>query len=244
MILIGSFAVLLARLFGVIFTAVMLSGDNAVVIAMAAGRLRGATRKKAIFWGAVGAVLLLLIFATIVTLLLQIPYFRVAAGLLLFWIAWKLVHDDQESGPQVKGGDSVWQAIWVIVAADVLMSLDNVLALIGVSGGNLWLLGVGLAATVPVVFWGSRLLIVLLDRWGWLVYIGAGLLAWIAIRMIFSDDSIQKFTQTLRSVETPIEIAITAAFVALTWLWAWRKQASAQGQEGHESETREDRLTK
>lgn len=219
---------------GVIFTAVMLSGDNAVVIALAAGRLKRRERKRAIFFGAAGAVFLLLVFASVVTLLLQIPYFRVAGGFLLFYIAWELVQGDGEAkNPKVQGGESIWQAIRIIVVADVLMSLDNVLALIGVSGGNLWLLGVGLASTVPVVFWGSRLLIRVLERWGWLVYAGAALLGWVAIGMIFSDDSVQRFAASVRNLEDPIEAAITAAFVLFCWLWARSRRHPPQRDDDH-----------
>src|SRR5215204_972004 len=141
----------------------ILSGDNAVVIAMAARSLQGSQRRQAIIWGAAGAVALRLVFAAIISFLLEIPFLQVAGGLLLIWIAWKLVHDEPEEGEEkVEAGQSVWQAIRIIIVADAVMSLDNVIALVGAAriGGevNFWLLVIGLATTIPLVVFGAALL--------------------------------------------------------------------------------------
>jgi YjbE family integral membrane protein len=128
---------LLVKLLGVLGTNVVLSGDNAVVIAMAARRLHGPSRRKAIIWGTVGAVVLRLIFAAIISYLLSIPFLEVAGGLLLLWISWKLVQEDP-SEEKVRAGRSPWEAVRIIIAADAVMSLDNTVALVGVSGGALW----------------------------------------------------------------------------------------------------------
>ncbi len=222
---------LIARFFGVLGTNLILSGDNAVVIAMAARRLEGPTRKKAIFWGASGAVALRMVFAVLITLLLAIPFLQVAGGILLFWIAWQLVRsDDNGDEDRVRAGSGVWDAVKIIILADAVMSLDNVIALVGVSNGNLWLLGIGLVLTIPLVIWGAALLSNLLDRFPILVYAGAALLAWIAFGMIFEDDAVQGFlADTMGALELVVKIAGTGAFILVVWLWSRRQQPNEAG---------------
>lgn len=218
------------RFAGVVGTNLILSGDNAVVIAMAARRLEGSTRKKAIAWGAAGAIGLRMVFAVIITLLLTIPFLQLFGGLLLFWIAWQLVTSSQDEGDEdnedrVRAGSGVWDAIKIIILADAVMSLDNVIALVGVSDGNLWLLGIGLALTVPLVVWGATLLSTLLDRFPVLVYGGAALLAWISLEMILQDDATQSLiNDALQGFELPLKLAVTVLFVATVWLWSRRKR--------------------
>lgn len=209
---------LLARFVGVLGTNLVLSGDNAVVIAMASRGLPESTRGKAIIWGATGAVGLRIVFAAVVTLLLAIPFLRLVGGVLLLWISWQLINGD-ESGPEVKATSGVWSAVKVIIVADAVMSLDNVIALVGVSGGNLWLLIFGLVLTIPLVIWGSTLLSNLLNRFPILVYAGAALLCWVALEMILEDDVVQGLVaQTLQGAETFIKLAGTALFILIVWL--------------------------
>lgn len=221
---------ILARFAGVMGTNLILSGDNAVVIAMAARRLEGSTRKKAIAWGTIGAVGLRMVFAVVVTLLLAVPFLQVAGGLLLFWIAWQLVvssggEDDED---KVRAGGGMWDAIKIIILADAVMSLDNVIALVGVSGGNLWLLGIGLGLTIPLVVWGATLLSRLIERFPILVYGGAALLAWIGLEMIFQDEAVRNLTNdALRGFELPVKLAVTAIFAATVWLWSRRARSGA-----------------
>jgi YjbE family integral membrane protein len=119
------------RLLEVLVVNLILSGDNAVVIAMAARTLEGANRRRAIVLGAAGAVVLRLVFAGIITLLLEVPLLQVAGGLLLVWIAWGLIHDDEgDPEDKVKAGQSIWHAVRIIIVADAVMSLDNVIALV------------------------------------------------------------------------------------------------------------------
>lgn len=215
------------RFAGVMGTNLILSGDNAVVIAMAARKLEGPTRKKAIAWGATGAIVLRMVFAVIITLLLTIPFLQLAGGLLLFWIAWQLVASSQDEGDEdkVQAGSGVWDAVKIIILADAVMSLDNVIALVGVSDGNLWLLGIGLVLTVPLVIWGATLLSTLLDRFPILVYLGAALLAWISLEMIFQDDATQSLiNDALQGFELPLKLAVTILFTVTVWLWSRRKR--------------------
>jgi YjbE family integral membrane protein len=209
----------------------ILSGDNAVVIAMAARSLQGSQRRQAIIWGAAGAVVLRLVFAAIISFLLEIPFLQVAGGLLLIWIAWKLIHDDAEEGEEkIEAGQSAWQAIRIIIVADAVMSLDNVIALVGAAriGGevNFWLLVIGLATTIPLVVFGAALLTSLLDRFPILVYAGAALLIYIAVEMFFADEVLHHYLEPFVSIEWIIGLSAAAIFTAIAWLWKRRSEST------------------
>jgi YjbE family integral membrane protein len=216
-------------LFFVLVTNLILSGDNAVVIAMAARRLEGAQRRQAILWGAAGAVALRLVFAAVVTYLIHIPFLQVAGGLLLVWIAWKLVHDDEgnEEEDRVQAGESAWEAIRIIIVADAVMSLDNVIALVQaarIDGEvSFLLLTIGLATTIPLVVFGAALLTSLLDRFPILIYAGAGLLVYLAVEMFFGDAFLVEYMEPYVSIEWLVEVVAVAIFVAIAWAWARRK---------------------
>ena len=218
---------MLARLVGVLGINLILSGDNAVVIALAAHRLEGANRRTAIIWGSVGAVILRLIFAAVVAFLLAIPLLQVVGGVLLIYIAWNLVRSDPDES-KVEAGNSTWEAVRVIILADAVMSLDNVIALVGVSGGNFVLLAIGLATTVPLVIFGSAMLSYLLDRFPILVYGGAGLLVYVAVEMIFEDKILHGYLSSLDDYETFIAIACAAVFIVVAWLWKRRGGKAAR----------------
>jgi YjbE family integral membrane protein len=211
----------------------ILSGDNAVVIAMAARSLQGSQRRQAIIWGAVGAVALRLVFAAIISFLLEIPFLQVAGGLLLIWIAWKLVLDEaeEEGEEKIEAGQSAWQAIRIIIVADAVMSLDNVIALVGAArlGGevNFWLLIIGLATTVPLVVFGAALLTSLLDRFPILIYAGAALLIYIAVEMFFADQVLHHYLEPLVSIEWIMGLGAAAIFTAIAWLWKRRAERTA-----------------
>jgi YjbE family integral membrane protein len=209
----------------------ILSGDNAVVIAMAARSLHGSQRRQAIIWGAAGAVVLRLVFAAIISFLLEIPFLQVAGGLLLIWIAWKLVHDEAEEGEEkIEAGQSAWQAIRIIIVADAVMSLDNVIALVGAAriGGevNWWLMGIGLGTTIPLVVFGAALLTSLLDRFPILIYAGAALLIYIAVEMLFADEVLHHYLEPFVSIEWIIGLSAAAIFTAIAWLWKRRSEST------------------
>jgi YjbE family integral membrane protein len=211
----------------------ILSGDNAVVIAMAARSLHGSQRRQAIIWGAAGAVALRLVFAAIISFLLEIPLLQVAGGLLLIWIAWKLVHDDVEEGEdKIEAGQSALEAIRIIIIADAVMSLDNVIALVGAArlGGevNWWLMGIGLGTTIPLVIFGAALLTSLLDRFPILVYAGAALLIYIAVEMFFADEVLHHYLEPFVSIEWIIGLSAAAIFTAIAWLWKRRSESAEQ----------------
>jgi predicted tellurium resistance membrane protein TerC len=194
------------RLFGVLVVNLILSGDNAVVIAMAARTLEGANRKKAIIVG----------------------------GLLLVWIAWGLVHEgDGDDEEKVKAGSSTWQAVRIIIVADAVMSLDNVIALVQAAriGGEVdfALLVIGLATTIPLVIFGAALLTSLLNRFPILVYAGAGLLVYLAVEMLFADKVTHPYLEHYENIEWIIGIAAAGIFVVIAWLWERRSSPSSTG---------------
>ena len=144
---------------------------------------------------------------------------------------WKLVNEDPNEEEKVQSAESTWEAVKIIILADVVMSLDNVIALVGVSGGNLLLLAAGIALTIPLVIFGSALLTSLLSRFPILVYAGAGLLVYIAVEMLFQDVFLHDYLEPLANVEWLIGLGTAAVFTAIAWLWVRRTRKAAQAEE-------------
>lgn len=168
---------------------VLLSGDNAIVIAMASQHLPAGQRKRAVWWGAFAAVALRCVLTVVALQLLQIPYLQAAGALLLLYIAIKLLDGPEadHAGHSVKRATTLRHAIWTIVTADFIMSLDNVLAIAAVAEGDLVLVLLGIALSIPMIVWGSQLLGKLLQKVPALGYIGAALLAYAAGEMLMKD---------------------------------------------------------
>ncbi|USG67240.1 TerC family protein [Brevibacillus ruminantium] len=175
----------------------VLSGDNAVVIGMACRSLPAKDRNQAIYIGSLGAILLRILLTGVTTLLLDIPLVKVAGGLLLFWIAWKLMFGGQEETTEVSSNRSKGQAIKTIILADVIMSLDNVLAVGGAADGNYLLIIIGLGLSIPLLMWGSSFVARLLNRFPSLVLLGGGVLAYTATEMILDDPYVWKMINPL-----------------------------------------------
>lgn len=165
----------------------ILSGDNAVVIALAAHRLPPKQRRAAIVWGAGGAVGLRVLLTAGVALLLNVVLVRAVGGVLLAWIALRLLISEENEPQPVKTGRHLWEAIRIIITADFIMSLDNMLAVGAAAEGNVWLLLLGLGLSIPLLMTGSALIAALMDRLPLLVYVGSGILAWTAGKMIADD---------------------------------------------------------
>ncbi|WP_340004494.1 TerC family protein [Paenibacillus sp. FSL K6-0276] len=164
----------------------VLSGDNAMVIAMASKDLPEKHQKTAVWWGAAGAVILRCVLTFVAVLLLKIPYIQAGGGILLLWIAFKLLLEEEED-LRVTESFSVWKAIRTILVADFIMSLDNVLAIAGLAKGDLALIVIGIALSIPIVVWGSGLIVGWLHRFPVLVFIGAYILAFTAGDMMLQD---------------------------------------------------------
>lgn len=177
-----SFAVLLK----VILINVVLSGDNAVVIAMASRNVPKKQQKKVIFWGTFGAIILRLLFAVAIGYLLDFPFVTLVGGLLLVYIAIKLLIGEDEVNHS-KGGSSFISAVKTIIIADAVMSLDNVLAIAGAVKGNLFGIIIGVIVSIPIVVFGSQLILKAMEKYPIISYAGAGILAWTAGEMIASE---------------------------------------------------------
>ena len=175
----------------IIWVNVLLSGDNALVIALACRQLPPRTRKWGIALGAAVAVVLRILFTGIVTTLLVLPWLKFAGGLALLYIAIDLIKPDDSAGAaKVKAYDSLWRAVGTIAVADMVMSLDNVVAIAAVAQGNWTLLSLGLAISIPLIVVGAALITMIFERWPILVWAGAGLLGWIAGDLMISDPAI------------------------------------------------------
>jgi YjbE family integral membrane protein len=165
---------------------IILSGDNAVVIALAARSLPARQQKQAVFWGAGAAVVMRVLLTIFAVALLTLPWLKVVGSLLLFWIGVKLLvpEDDEE---EVQASDKLLTAIKTILVADLVMSLDNVIAVAAAAGGSYVLLILGLAISIPLVVFGATLLIKLMERFPVIITIGAGLIGWVAGEMLVAD---------------------------------------------------------
>lgn len=176
----------LSGLLTIVLLDLVLAGDNAIVIALAARNLPKPLQKKAVFWGTFGAVAVRIVLTAVVVYLFELPGLMLAGGLLLLPIAWKLLKSD-ESEPNVGAANSFWTALRTIIVADALMGMDNVLAIAGASKGELSLVVLGLLISVPLVVWGSTLILKLIERFPIIIYLGAAAIAWTAGRMISHD---------------------------------------------------------
>jgi YjbE family integral membrane protein len=176
----------LLALLQIIWIDLLLSGDNAVVIALACRNLPDEQKRIGMLLGTGAAVALRILFAIIITQLMMVPGLKIIGGILLFWVAIKLFKPQHDTH-NVQSRTNLWGAIWTIAIADAVMSLDNVLALAGAARGRLDLFILGVFLSIPLIIIGSSFFIKLLTRWPWLIWLGAGLLGWIAGDLIVSD---------------------------------------------------------
>ncbi len=205
----------LAAVLSIVVIDLVLSGDNAVVIGMAARRLSDENRRKAILFGGAGAVGLRILFTALAALLLDVPYLQLGGGLLLFWIAYRLVKPDGGHGHVAEAG-TLGEAVRTIVLADVVMSLDNILAVGGAAHGQIELLLFGLLLSIPILLLGSELVARVLGRFPGLLYLGVLVLVHTAIGMILEDPLVH---DRLAAPPTPVVWVLagllTLAFAAL-----------------------------
>lgn len=177
----------------IILIDLVLSGDNALVIGMATRNLDPHNRKKAVFLGALAAIMLRIFFTCIAAIgLAQIPLLQLFGGLVLNWIAVKLLVEHDLECTVVSPQQSLFRAVKTIILADVIMSLDNILGVAGASHGNLTLLLIGLLFSMPLLMIGSQLLAALLSKFSWLPYLGGTIIAWVAGEMIYGEKLLQE----------------------------------------------------
>jgi YjbE family integral membrane protein len=183
---------MLSALFMIIVIDLVLAGDNAIVIGMAARNLPKEQQKKAVIWGTVGAVVIRAVATLAVVWLLAIPGLLLVGGLFLVWIALKLL-TEEKNHDNVKAGTTLSAAIRTIVIADAVMGIDNILAVAGAAHGSFALVVVGLAISVPVMVWGSTLVLKLIEKYPATMYIGAAVLAFTAGKMIVDEKFVKAF---------------------------------------------------
>ncbi|AWB46982.1 hypothetical protein DCC85_14940 [Paenibacillus sp. CAA11] len=181
-------------LINIIFIDLILAGDNAIVIGMAARKLPKSVQKKAILYGTGGAVLLRILATLVVVWLLRIPWLLAVGGLLLIFIAYKVLTDEGDHDT-IDAKDALWPAVRTIVIADAAMGLDNVIAVAGASNQHSILVIIGLLISVPIVVWGSTIFIKLLTWFPWIAYLGAGILAYTAAHMITEEPKLLPFLE-------------------------------------------------
>jgi YjbE family integral membrane protein len=204
------------KLLQIIWVDIILAGDNAVVIAMACRALPDRTRKWGIILGALVAIVLRVIFAGVITTLLAIWGLKVAGGLALIYIAVELLLPQKHEGEsQVAASDTLFRAIRTIAIADLVMSLDNVIAIAGVAQGDIVLLALGLIISIPLVIGGATVITALLDRFPILVMAGAGLLGWIAGHMIVTDAAVIAWIGPEMSAMIDIPASIVGVIIVL-----------------------------
>ncbi|MCX8517416.1 MAG: TerC family protein [Rhodoferax sp.] len=211
----------LAALAQIILIDIVLSGDNAVVIALAARNLPPHDKRRAILWGTGAAIGMRVLLTLVAVQLLKVPFLQGVGGVLLVWIAVKLLIQDEQKEGKLKPQDGLWAAIKTILIADVVMSLDNILAIAGVSKGDWVLLIFGLAMSIPLIVLGSTVLMQIMGRFPIVVYAGAALIAWTAGEMIDADKAIAPYLPAPLQGSAVLPLVLTAAVLAFGW---WRKQ--------------------
>ncbi len=211
-------------LMAIILLDLVLAGDNAIVIAMAASRLPKDLQKKAIFWGTFGAIAVRFALTAVVVYLLKLPGLMLAGGVLLLPIAWKLLRHDADDDPDISAANSFWSALRTIIVADALMGMDNVLAIAGASKGHLGLVVIGLLISVPLVVWGSTLILKLIERFPIIMYIGAGAITFTAGRMIAHDHWLSGWFEANGWAQYGLDVLLVAGICGGGWLMQRRRQ--------------------
>jgi len=209
-----------ARLASIILIDLTLAGDNALVIALAVRTLPKRQQFFGRLWGTAGAVVLRLAFIVVATWLLAIPLLQAVGGVLLVWIALRLVRQNAEIAGHVRQGATLREAIWIIMIADAAMSLDNVLAVAAAAHGDLLLVVVGIGLSLPLVVWGSALLAWLMNRLTWIIWLGGGVLGYFAGDMILRDRAVERWLGPLPGWLEAGPVLLALLIAALGWRFA------------------------
>ena len=210
-----------ARWLGIVVIDLSLAGDNALVIAMAVLSLPPRQRIIGLIGGTVGAVVLRIVLIAVITQILLIPFLQALGGLVLVWIAIKLVRQDASDtkGHKVREVATLWEAIGIIIVADLIMSLDNVLAVAATAHGDLTLVLFGIGLSIPIVICGSSLLARLMDRFRWIVWLGGGVLGWVAGDLAITDTLVRA---SIGSWDSILHWALPTLLAATAIMLCWR----------------------
>ena len=221
-----------ARLLGIILIDISLAGDNALVIALAVRELPRRQQFLGRIWGTIGAVGLRVVFIAVVSLLFRIPLLQLAGGLALIWIAVRLVRPGQAGHAGTRPGTSLKQAIWIIIVADVTMSLDNVLGVAAAAKGDMVLVIFGIALSLPLVVWGSGILANLMARHEWIVWVGGAVLGYVAGEMMANDPVVERWLgHAADAADQWLSIVLGLFVLGLGW-WFARSMARRGAGEG------------
>lgn len=212
----------------IILIDIVLSGDNAVVIAMACRNLSPEQRRKGIFWGVAGAVGLRVVLTVFAALVMNLPWLKLVGGLLLIWIAVKLMLPEEEEGHDIQASGHLWGAVKTIIVADFVMSLDNVIAVAGAAHGSLALLLFGLAVSIPLIVWSSQLILHWMERYPSIVLFGAGLLGYVAGQMIFSDPGLVALLPPMPEWSAKVAGLVGAVLVVVVGRWLEQRMLARQ----------------
>jgi YjbE family integral membrane protein len=210
-------------LLNVILINVVLSGDNAVIIALASRNLPPHLQKRTILWGSVGAVVLRMLLCFVAIWLLKIPFLQLAGGLLLVWIAVKLMVSEEET-EQIEGSSSLIGAVKTILVSDFIMSLDNVVAVTAAAKENIWLIGMGIGLSVPLIIWGSKIFSGVMKRFPVILYVGAAVIAWAAGEMIKEERMLHGIIEQWGAFSYAIPVTLTLVVLLYGWIHHRREQ--------------------
>lgn len=219
----------LSALLAIVVIDLVLAGDNAIVIALAARNLPKNLQRRAVLWGTVGAVVVRASLTVGVLWLLQIPGLMLAGGALLMWIAYRLLTgDDGGREHDLAPAMGFWAAMRTIVIADAVMGLDNVLAVAGAAHGSMLLVVLGLLISIPIVVWGSTLILHWIERFPSILYIGGAVLAWTAAKMIVGEPMVEAELAARPGFVTAIYVAAIGGVLGLAWAQKRRPQKAKE----------------
>jgi YjbE family integral membrane protein len=215
----------------IILIDILLGGDNAILIALACRNLPPQQRKWGIIWGTAGAIVLRVILIIFALKLLALPYLKLVGGILLFWIGIKLITDDDEHG-DVKGSDKLLAAIWTIIVADLVMSVDNVLGIASAAQGanpdhQMFLIVFGLLVSIPIIVWGSQFVIKLMEKFPVVITMGAALLGWLAGGMIVTDPALVAWFKANVPNAALLASIFGAIFVVVVAKWISKRKSAS-----------------
>ena len=222
-----------SALLAIILIDLVLAGDNAIVIALAARNLPAEHQNKAIMWGTVGAIVVRSAMTVGVVWLLKIPGLMLVGGLGLLWIAYKLITDTSEDEHEGSGATTFWGAMKTIVVADALMGVDNVLGVAGAANGDFTLVVIGLLISIPIVVLGSKLVLRLVEKWPVIIHLGAAVLAFTAAQMIINEkllDPIFDGGETINLLARGATYVMAIAGVLGLGWWATRRQENPENE--------------
>ncbi len=220
-----SSSVLWVALGQIIVINILLSGDNAVVIALASRNLPPKQQKNAIIFGSMGAIVLRIILTFFAVMLLDVPYLKIVGAVLLLWIGAKMLVDDS-GDTDLEASDQLWAAIKTIIIADFVMSLDNVIGVAAAAKGNTALLVIGLAISIPLIVFGSTLVLKLMEKYPVVIILGAGLLGWVAGEMAVEDVSVAAWVNASVPAMHKLFPALCAVLVVVAGKWMAARAAA------------------